>query len=279
MEIQLTLALLGIAGNAVYVLFSKVLIVLQNVLFLKGRKGAFLKAALNSEFNRRNVAGDLILSISFGLLSAAVSTLAKLELLLVVALVSHFTWFFRARARNPAVGLAWSFYFGYLKKVLPKFIHNTINSQNKDSILDKLLILVPADCSIHHDISKADKRISYSENLEPVRENVGGIRQRKYVHSCYRVDSVEGPFYAAIEYATPLNVLREMCSHKKVGMSEEERNSQTIVFYETMKMIIEDYSKDDDPSIKNHVEFVFLNKNENIGDKIIDTAKRIFNEN
>ncbi|XP_065061687.1 stimulator of interferon genes protein-like [Rhopilema esculentum] len=277
MEIQLVL--LGTAGIAGYVLFSRVLIVLQNVLLFKGRKGALLKTALNCEFNRKNLTRDLILSISFGLLSAAVSTLAKLELPLVVALVSHLTWFFRARARNPAVGLGWGFYFGYLKKVLPKFIHNTISSQNKDSILDKLLILVPADCSIHHDISKADKRISYSENLEPVRETVGGIRQRKYVHSCYRVDSDEGPFYAAIEYATPLNVLREMCSHKKVGMSEEERNSQTIVFYETMKMIMEDYSKDDDPSIKNHVEFVFINKNENIGDKIIETAKRIINEN
>ena len=66
-----------------------------------------------------------------------------------------------------------------------------------------------------------------------------------------------------------------MCASKKANFSEAERDRQALLFYDTIKDIIENNSEQDDPKIKECVEFVFLPRNANIVDKIIETVKQM----
>lgn len=231
-----------------------------------------LRASLRSEFDRESLARDVTISACISVF--VFLAVPQAHTFLATVLLASFSWFFRQRRNNPAIGLAWSFYFGYLKKVLPKFAAARNSSQFKDDTLDKVFVLVPADCTIHQSLIDVDPKITFATNLQPHAENVAGIQVRKYIHSSYKIDDprYKRPFYAAIEYATPLNTLRDMCMNKKAGLSEAERDRQALLFYDKIKYIIENLSEQDDPMIKRSVAFVFLPKGANIVDSIIDAS-------
>ena len=135
---------------------------------------------------------------------------------------------------------------------------------------------MPTDCHIYHSLADIDKRLSFEENLDTHEENVAGVQGRRYIHSSYKINDPKfGTFYAAIEYATPLNVLRDMCRSKKAGFSTAERDHQCIIFYETIKDIVENNSKEDNARIKDNVAFVYLPRNANVVDEIIETIKQM----
>ena len=78
--------------------------------------------------------------------------------------------------KNVADGLAWSYYFGYLKMVLPKLVDNIGQSNFRYDIIEKkLFILIPKNCFTYNEIKKADVRIKSAGNLEPYETHRGGI--------------------------------------------------------------------------------------------------------
>jgi len=256
----------------VFLLFSRLVTLIQYVRSAKHQSSMFMRAAWKNEFAWGNLGTDIAISFVCGLLAEILvpAETKRFACLLLVALSNSF----RRRSHEPAIGLAWSFYFGYLKKVLPKFDGNINRSKHKDETLPKLFVLVPEDCKIHGSLADADSRITFAENLQPHQENVAGIQERRYIHSSYKIEDPNfGKFYVALEYATPLNTLKDMCANSKAEFTEAERDQQALLFYDTIKDIIDNCSEQDTPVIKSRVEFVFLPRNANVVDTILEAAQ------
>ena len=134
--------------------------------------------------------------------------------------------------KNVAAGLAWSYYFGYLKLVLPHLEGQIGKSDYRYQIVQKkLFILLPKNCYTYSRIEDTDPRISYAGSLDSYHFNRGGILQRSYRHPVHRIEMplpngevIE--YHVIVEYATPLMSLYDMSLNPECGMSREERDEQ-----------------------------------------------------
>ena len=134
--------------------------------------------------------------------------------------------------KNVADGLAWSYYFGYLKLVLPHLEGQIGKSDYKYKITKKkLFILLPKNCYTYDKIVDADRRITVAGNLDPYEINRGGILKRSYKHTVHRIemprpDGEVDEYHVVLEYATPLMSMYDMSEHAECGLSREERDEQ-----------------------------------------------------
>ena len=133
--------------------------------------------------------------------------------------------------KNVADGLAWSYYFGYLKMVLPKLVDNIGQSNFRYNITEKkLFILIPKNSFTYNEIKDADERIKSAGNLEPYETHRGGISKRRYQHTVHQIKMPrpDEDLYVVLEYATPLMSLHDMSKHPECGLSRQERDEQVI---------------------------------------------------
>ena len=134
--------------------------------------------------------------------------------------------------KNVADGLAWSYYFGYLKLVLPHLEGQIGKSDYKYKITKKkLFILLPKNCYTYDKIVDADSRITVAGNLDSYDINRGGISKRSYKHTVHRIemprpDGEVDEYHVVLEYATPLMSLYDMSEHSECGLSREGRDEQ-----------------------------------------------------
>ena len=134
--------------------------------------------------------------------------------------------------KNVADGLAWSYYFGYLKLVLPHLEGQIGKSDYKYKITKKkLFILLPKNCYTYATIEEADPRITVAENLDSYDINRGGILKRSYKHTVHKIDMLRldgevDEYHVVLEYATPLMSLYDMSQHPEGGLSRQERDEQ-----------------------------------------------------
>ena len=135
--------------------------------------------------------------------------------------------------KNVADGLAWSYYFGYLKLVLPRLEGQITKSEDfRFKIKDKkLFILLPKTCFAYPEIEQADPRVKSAGNLPPSKINRGGIKERIYKHTVHRVDmpcpdGTTEEYHFILEYATPLMSLYEMSEHAEAPLNRQERDHQ-----------------------------------------------------
>ena len=134
--------------------------------------------------------------------------------------------------KNVAHGLAWSYYFGYLKLVLPHLEEQIGKSEYKYNITQKkLFILLPKSCYTYDTIVEADPRIKVAGNLDSYDINRGGILKRSYKHTVHRIEvpRLDGEidnYYVVLEYATPLMSLYDMSEHAECALSRQERDEQ-----------------------------------------------------
>lgn len=160
--------------------------------------------------------------------------------------------------KNLADGLAWSYYFGYLKLVLPhleKHVQRSTQELRENLCPLKLLILLPKNCYCYETLDKCDPRIEPHRNLPVLAVNRAGIQKRQYHHTVYKItitedDHVdekkyEGIYYCLLEYATPLMSLYDMSKLKTAVLSEEERLNQVKIFFNKLTEIL-----DEDPECK-----------------------------
>ncbi|XP_051275522.1 stimulator of interferon genes protein [Dicentrarchus labrax] len=150
------------------------------------------------------------------------------------------------RKMNVAHGLAWSFYLGYLRLVLPRLEESiaAFSATHQASKLGrgsrKLLILVPLNANISHKLEDEDDRISFFDNLPNNEIDRAGVRGRVYKHSVYRVlDEQKKAHECVVEYATPLLTLYSMSQETSAGFGEPERRQQVLLFYRTLQDILE----------------------------------------
>ncbi|NWW36996.1 STING protein, partial [Panurus biarmicus] len=147
--------------------------------------------------------------------------------------------------QNVAHGLAWSYYVGYLKIVLPRVKKSmeAFSRANPNLLVCrktwKLHILVPLSCDVSDDLEKADSNIQYVTDLTETTLARAGIKKRVYKHSLYTIRDEENQlWHCAVEYATPLQSLYAMSQDECAAFSQEERLEQAKLFYRTLEEIL-----------------------------------------
>ncbi|XP_037635854.1 stimulator of interferon genes protein [Sebastes umbrosus] len=152
------------------------------------------------------------------------------------------------RKMNVAHGLAWSFYIGYLRLVLPRLkdsiaafrATHQASSSFSGRGSRKLLILIPLNANISHKLEDGDDNIHFYDNLPNNEIDRAGVRGRVYKHSVYRVLGEHGKGHeCVVEYATPLLTLYSMSQESSAGFGEPERRQQVLLFYRTLQDILE----------------------------------------
>ncbi|KAH0618076.1 hypothetical protein JD844_017047 [Phrynosoma platyrhinos] len=152
---------------------------------------------------------------------------------------------------NVAQGLAWSYYVGYLKFVLPclknsirEFNSIQLEKRNSDLLISektsKLHILIPLSCDVYDDLQKADSHIQFINNLSEMTVDRAGIKKRSYKNSVY---GIRGPDqktdYCVLEYATPLQSLYAMSQDENAAFSRQDRIDQAKLFCRTLEDILQ----------------------------------------
>nr|XP_043895740.1 stimulator of interferon genes protein [Solea senegalensis] len=167
------------------------------------------------------------------------------------------------RKMNVAHGLAWSFYLGYLRLVLPR-LNDSIKSfcathQSSSPCWGrgsrKLLILIPLNANISHKLEDEDDNIRFYDNLPNNEIDRAGVRGRVYKHSVYRVLGEDGKAHDCVaEYATPLLTFYNMSQERSAGFGEPERRQQVLLFYKTLQNIL-----DQSLECRNRYRLILLN--------------------
>ena len=136
--------------------------------------------------------------------------------------------------KNVADGLAWSYYFGYLKLVLPKLIKQISKSEKfRHKIVRKLFILLPRTCYAYDDIAQADERVKFVGRLPRYLKSRAGVKARSYQHTVYRIempgrDGKMKEYHFILEYATPLASLYAMSEHERAPLTRPELDNQVM---------------------------------------------------
>ncbi|XP_065674699.1 stimulator of interferon genes protein 1 isoform X3 [Hydra vulgaris] len=156
--------------------------------------------------------------------------------------------------KHLAAGLAWGFYFGYLKDQLPKLdglIKNAVSpyfeiegNDARDYLKPILYIIIPKDCNCTKSFENCDDRIMFQHTSIEDRRSVGGVQERSYKNSVYSISDKlpNGDIkkkYLLMEYATPIKNLYLMSKHAKTGLNDEDLKREVTLFYKKLKKILE----------------------------------------
>ena len=150
-------------------------------------------------------------------------------------------------SKNLADGLAWSYYFGYLKLILPQLaatINNTATEVGgvavRDHMPTKLFIIIPKNCYCYDNFADVDSRITFIDSSATLEINRAGVQRRVYKNSIYKISlQANEVFYCLMEYATPLQSLYDMGTHVNGGLTAENRDEQVVLFYKKLKEILD----------------------------------------
>ena len=152
--------------------------------------------------------------------------------------------------KHLAAGLAWGYYFGYLKEQLPNLKslvekaiapHSIIEGYDaRDYLKPIMYIIIPKDCCCTDSFEKCNDKIKFIINLEEKR-NTGGINERSYKSSIYSIKpNGHEPKYIIMEYAKPVRNLFLMSLHTKNELKKEDLDHEVVLFYKKLKNILED---------------------------------------
>lgn len=148
---------------------------------------------------------------------------------------------------NVAHGLAWSYYIGYLRLILPglQARMQIFNQLHKNMLRgagsQRLYILFPLDCGVLDDLSTADPNIRFLNMLPQENIDRAGIKGRVYSNSVYELlENGQPAGTCVLEYATPLKTLLAMSQDGRAGFSREDRLEQAKLFCRTLEDILAD---------------------------------------
>ncbi|CAB4029300.1 stimulator of interferon genes [Paramuricea clavata] len=141
-----------------------------------------------------------------------------------------------------ANGLAWSYYFNYLDKALPKFneklANNSCNTveykkgQHVDLSSNKLILLISHDCTTRDNLTKLDNKI----------RKLGTFSNRKYKFPVYKLTYNDCNYVYAIQYVEqPLQTLKKMStlqSESIKALDEKQCDYQVKLLCRTLSAIL-----------------------------------------
>ncbi|XP_048032973.1 stimulator of interferon genes protein [Megalobrama amblycephala] len=163
---------------------------------------------------------------------------------------------------NVAHGLAWSFYIGYLKFVLPDLQNKISQYSSTRAKLSspRLHILLPLNAVVPTKPEEEDTNVVFHEDLPQLELDIAGVRNRSYKNCVYKITQNNKTFSCVLEYATPLLTLYQMSQESSAGFGERERKQQVLLFYRTLSQILENSLE-----CRNRYRLVLLN-DEHTGD-------------
>lgn len=145
---------------------------------------------------------------------------------------------------NVGHGFAWSYYFGYLRLIIPG-LQSRMESWKKDIdttrkcvVVPKLYILIPKSCYCPPSITAADPQLKVAGVTPSFVANRAGNQRREYKNTVYCFESDKTDYYCLVEYATPILSLYEMSNSEEAGLSSFERLQQMRTFVATLQDII-----------------------------------------
>ncbi|XP_013404162.1 uncharacterized protein LOC106169291 [Lingula anatina] len=136
-------------------------------------------------------------------------------------------------AGDIATGMAWSYYYGYLKLILPG-LKQRIEASNywtqggsNTVVIPKLVLLLPQSCYVWDKLQDSDQKIQYVGEVK-FRVTRAGLPDRDYSSRLYKFQSEsDGKEYVfASEYATALLHLYEMEKGRSAGLNAKEMMKQ-----------------------------------------------------
>ena len=140
----------------------------------------------------------------------------------------HISTILEEKEMYPAYTLAWSYYFNCLKQALPEF-RETINRQQFPALYDKLLLLIPFNCTMLNleEVDRKIERFDIENNRFPVYRLAVSENEQKYF---------------AIQYVDePLNILIEMSNLEIItAVSKQNREEQVKLLCRTLFGILKD---------------------------------------
>ena len=123
---------------------------------------------------------------------------------------------------NMGIGLAWSYFYGYLNLILPdmedRINKSDIGKRNGDKMSKKFFILIPESCPTPARVSDVDKRFVPEGPLDGgFKKSRAGQPERPYNNFVHRIKgkNKEADKYFCGEFATPILALWKMLDEEK----------------------------------------------------------------
>ncbi|XP_011169646.1 stimulator of interferon genes protein [Solenopsis invicta] len=178
-------------------------------------------------------------------------------------------------------GMAYSFYYGYLRLILPstetgrKGIIEKIETfeanHNITFPVHKLFLLIPSSGYIPPDLKEASYQwMESTSNLEEEERNRAGNIGRIYLNSAYKIyldgrNSGNDPVYAVVEGASPLLTYHEVLQHNHPESSVYKRYKSKIIerFYTKLLETLQS-----NPETRDLCELIYYNDYDANGDKV-----------
>ena len=167
--------------------------------------------------------------------------------------------------RLVANGLAWSYYFGYLRLILPK-LPERIRASDWNGRLssNKLFILMPRDCWAYGTLSEEAEEgsIELEDGVIECEAERAGIARRSFRNNVYKITVEDSDtLYILAEYATPLCSMYDMSHSAEANLSVEDRDGQVKLFLRTLKAILSNPSV---PAVRNRCKLVPYARGEDV---------------
>ena len=145
---------------------------------------------------------------------------------------------------NMGIGLAWSYFYGYLRLILPAIEERISKSEtgkrNRENMSKKFFILIPESCKTPEKFTDVDSRFVPEGPLDAgVEKCRAGQPSRCYQNFVYSIKGKDKKVdkYFCGEFATPVLVLWKMLESNAIDQNEMAR--QAMLFHGTLKAIVE----------------------------------------
>jgi hypothetical protein len=150
-----------------------------------------------------------------------------------------------------AFGLAWSYYYGYLKLILPGLRDRAEQSEFAKSggppLMKKFISVMSETSRCPETFEKEDANFKTVGAID-FSITIAGNVQRSYKTAVHQVVDPRDPSKTYLfmgEFCTPLRTMYEMAAGGIAGLSEDQRKHQTTLFREKLKEILSHPSADD----------------------------------
>ncbi|XP_072766058.1 stimulator of interferon genes protein homolog [Anoplolepis gracilipes] len=189
-------------------------------------------------------------------------------------------------------GMAYSFYYGYLRFILPNdgtpdsksMVEKIETFEDKHNVtfpVHKLFLLIPSSGYIPPNLKDASNQwMESAHELEEEKRNRAGTIRRSYRNNAYKIysngrDSGTSPVYVVAEGATPLLTFYEVQKHNHPEsiVYKQYKNEITMMFYKKLQEILQS-----EPNTRNLCELIYYNDLEgqvNVANEILKRISEI----
>ncbi|XP_050446752.1 stimulator of interferon genes protein homolog isoform X2 [Cataglyphis hispanica] len=179
-------------------------------------------------------------------------------------------------------GMAYSFYYGYLRLILPNrgttdsksIIEKIENFEDKHGVtfpVHKLFILISSSGYMPPNLKEvSDQWMENAHELEEEKRDRAGTIGRTYRNNAYKIypngrNSGASPVYVVVEGATPLLTFYEVQkhSHPESPIYKQYKNDITMMFYKKLREILQN-----EPNTRNMCELIYYDDYDLEGAKV-----------